>query len=292
MKHINNEDDEIRILGGTKWKVESEQKPSSYKRRLGVITAVVLLLCVLLGAGIYKYIDHRSYGFDYPLSRQQEEVISSIKHNVVSDSTGISFTQDTYLGVELKFYKISGLVAEMRDSFPSLDNPDVYMVTRSSDYCIEGNSNKIIGDYVLNGKLLAKSNWRAGYFAVLDGKVEIGIGRRPYMRSYMLENEGSMFRQFALVSAGVKCVSQYVLKGKVTRCAYLRMQNGDMYFVETVNPETLYGFSDALIEFGAVDAVYITGGSQEDMFYRDMNGDRHGDFKDDKSHQMIIWKKK
>lgn len=291
MKHIN-EDDEIRVLGGNKWKGEEVSVRSPRKRKLWPIVTILILLFVVAGIFAYKIIDHRYYGFDYPLSRQQQEVINSLQNEHKSDSVGIGYSTDTYLGVDLKFYKISGLKAEMRDSFPSLDDKEVYLVTRSSDYRIDGNKNKIIGDYVIGGNLIAKSNWRAGYFAIMNGNVEIGIGRRPDMRTFLLENKGSMFRQFALVSAGVKCVSQYVLKGKVERCAYVRMPNNELYFIETVNPETLYGFSDALIEFGAVDAIYITGGSQKELFYRDTCGERHGDYIDDKAHQMVVWTKK
>lgn len=291
MKKIN-EDDQIHIISGSQREGNRVRNNFFKHRRLWISSFFVLLLCFVIGFGIYKIMDRRHYGFEYPLSRQQGEVIESLKINKAADSTGIVFSQDEYLGVALKFYKICGLKAEMRDSFPSLDNENVYLVTRSSDYRIDKDRNKIIGDYVVNGQLISKSNWRAGYFVILDGKAEIGIGRRADMRTFILDNKGSMFRQFALVSAGVKCVSQYKLKGKVERSAYVRMENNDLYFVETINPETLYGFSDALIEFGAVDAIYVTGGSQENLFYRDMEGKANGDFVDDKSHQMVVWTRK
>ena len=101
-----------------------------------------------------------------------------------------------------------------------------------------------------------------------------------------------MFRQFALVSAGIKCTSQYELKGKVTRCAYARKAGNQFYFIETVNPETLYGFADALIEYGFVDAIYVTGGAQPSLFYRDEEGNAHGTYVDDKPHRMVVWKKR
>ena len=288
MKNIN-EDDEIRILGGSNWK--AGQKPERKRRKPWIYIIVFIIIAMASGIGIYMYFDHRFYGFDCPLSRNQEEVIKSLEKDVTPEKAGITFFEDSCLGVKMKIYKINGLRAELCDSFPSTADKDVYLITRSSDYRFDDDKEKIIGDYVRNGNMISKSNWRAGYFVTLGNSVEIGVGRRPDMRSFVIDNKGSMFRQFALVSAGVKCTSQYVLKGKVTRCAYARMANNDMYFVETVNPETLYGFSDALVEYNFVDAIYITGGSQENLFYRDMNGMAHGNYKDDKSHQMVVWKK-
>ena len=98
-----------------------------------------------------------------------------------------------------------------------------------------------------------------------------------------------MFRQLALVSAGTRCDEQFILKGKVSRCAYARDRAGDLFFIETVNPETLYGFADALIEYGFVDAVYITGGSQPDLFHRAADGTPQGTYIADRQYEFIVW---
>ena len=302
MKEIE-EDEEIRILGGSHWNgenkegvycpVQKDRKKPFLNIPRGVLYVISTLLIVGLAAAmIYTfYLEKRFYGFEYPLSRPQKEVLASLQHPAGVQRQGITHFSDSYLGVQLEFYKIEGLKAELCDSVPSLDNKDVFLTTRCSDYRFDGNQIKIIGDYVHHGELISKSNWRAGYFAILNGNAEIGIGRRPEMRRYLLKNDGSMFRQFALVSAGVKCASQYKLKGKVTRCAYARTPDNALYYIESVYPETLYGFSDALIEFGFIDAVYVTGGAHKNLFYRDSTGTAHGNFTDDKPHKMVIWKK-
>ena len=121
-----------------------------------------------------------------------------------------------------------------------------------------------------------------------NGNAQIGINRSPKIFKHALNAKGSMFRQFALVSGGVKCSKQFELKGKVTRCAYA-IRNQSLYFIETVNPETMHGFSDALVELGFIDAIYITGGSQPNLFYRAADGTSHGEYIDDKPHDMIVW---
>jgi hypothetical protein len=127
--------------------------------------------------------------------------------------------------------------------------------------------------------------------AVVDGNAQIGISRSPKIRKHIIENSGSMFRQMALVSAGTRCDEQFVLKGKVSRCAYARDIEGNLYFVETVDAETLYGFADALIEYGFADAIYITGGSQPDRFFRSEDGTVQGQYIDDKPHELVVWTK-
>ena len=162
-------------------------------------------------------------------------------------------------------------------------------MTRSSDYKIIGDKKEIIGDFIVDGKVVEKSNWRAGFMAIVDGNVQIGIDRSSKISNYVRENEGSMFRQLALVSAGISCDKQFILKGKVTRCAYARERNGNLYFVETESPETLYGFADALKEYGFTDAIYITGGKQPNLFHRTEDGIAHGHYIDDKPHELIVW---
>ena len=300
MMKYTDEDDDVRILGGSQWKGEETRHPSDRKRGFGswsvrkkglcIVAAVIVVAA--LGLVISKFVEHRIYGFQYPLSHEQTEVIKLLGDDKPARNTGITYKRTSCLGVDLEYYRIEGLKAELRDSFPSVTDDSVFFITRSADYILKGEKRKIIGDFVQDGEILSKSNWRAGYFAILNGRAEIGIGRRPEMRNFILKEKGSMFRQLALVSAGVKCQSQYMLKGKVTRCAYVKTINGDLYFVQSVNPETLYGFSDALIELGAEDAVYVTGGAQENLFYRDARGQAHGKYEDDKSHKMVVWTRK
>lgn len=114
---------------------------------------------------------------------------------------------------------------------------------------------------------------------------QIGISQEDSVRDYVLDQGGSMFRQFALVSAGQICLKQFVLKGKVHRRALAR-KPGDAtaYFVETVNKESLYDFAEALADYGFIDAVYLTGADGTEPVYRDADGILHGD--------LNVWKRK
>ena len=296
-----DEDEEIRIIGGGNWSSANSGKDGSRKKvnkpkrksfgRWKVFALLSFVFLGLLFTAYYLYQHKYIYGFEYPLSRTQEEVIETLIEDKTSALPGVEKSEETYLGVSMHLYQITGLHPELVFGVPDLNDNDVYLVTRNADYWKKNNERKIIGDYIIEGNQLASNAWRAGYFSILEGKAEIGIGREPDMRNFILKNKGSMFRQFALVSGGIKCVSQYVLKGKVTRCAYARTSTNDLFYVETVQPETLYGFSDALIEYGFVDAIYITGGAQPNLFYRTHEGIAHGGYVDDSKHGMVVWRK-
>ena len=112
---------------------------------------------------------------------------------------------------------------------------------------------------------------RLGYMAMADGNMVIGISRSEKVKDYVLERGGSFFRQFILVSNGV-IPSRFFLHGKVERRAIGRIDN-QLYYIATRHKETLWDFADALREYGFIDAIYITGGTDY-CFYRNKNGNR------------------
>ena len=303
MKDIN-EDDEVRIIGGADWcpaegnsgkeLLSTLQLDFSARRKhrawLWWTIGVVTFLTLMAGLGYWGYRSY-IYRFGYPISRTPRAVIHALETPQAPKESGISCTVDTILGVPMKFYHISGLKARLTTGLPDIKDKNIYLVTRSADYRYDNDKQKIIGDYVVDGKKISTNGWRAGYFITRDGHVEIGVSRYPDMREYAIAHGASMFRQFALLSAGTLCVSQYVLKGKVSRCAYARTPENELYYVETIRKETLYGFADALAEYGFVDAIYITGGAQADLFYRDAQGLASGYYADDKPHTIVEWYK-
>ena len=221
-------------------------------------------------------------------SRNADDVITALARPMKGNA-GVTPLSDEVMGVKMKIYRLDGLKAHFADTVPDYTDSTIYLITRNSDYKLVNDRKEIIGDFIIDGEVLQKSNWRAGFMAIVDGNAQIGVDRSNKIFNHVLENDGSMFRQMALVSAGTRCDKQFILKGKVTRCAYARNRAGELFFVETVNPETLYGFADALIEYGFTDAIYITGGKQPNLFYRTEDGTAHGHYIDDKPHDLVVW---
>ena len=280
-------DDDVVVIGGSDWKPGSENKNGSKDSRRWKMAAIFLAAALVMLGGFFLG-KHLYYNHQFNRSRPDSEIISQLSEPM-KGKAGISLEQQEAMGVRMKIYALSGLKAHLCDSVPDYTDSSVFFITRSSDYRIKDEKKQIIGDYIENGEIISESLWRAGFMAIKEGNAQIGISRSRKIGKYITENQGSMFRQLALVAAGTTCKKQYILKGKVTRCAYARDLEGNLYFIETVNPETLYGFADALIEYGFVDAIYITGGSQPDRFYRRADGTSHGQYIEEKSHELVVW---
>ena len=122
--------------------------------------------------------------------------------------------------------------------------------------------------------------------AMLGGNSVIGISRSEKVKDFVQDRGGSFFRQFILVSDGA-IPSRFFLHGKVERRAIGRI--GDqLYFIATRHKETLWDFADALREYGFIDAIYITGGTDY-VFYRNKDGVRH-DIGDSADYPHTKWK--
>ena len=285
-------DDEVTVIGGSEWNpgtgdpgyVPVGKKP--YQERWK--TTAIVLGTVLVLSAVFLLSRHLLYQKQFLKSRPDREIIARLTEPV-SGRPGISMKVDDCLGVRMKIFAIDGLEAHFADTVPDCTDMSVYLVTRSADYRIKNDRREIIGDFVQDGEVLSRSRWRAGFMAIVDGQAQIGVSRSDRVFRYVLRHDGSFFRQMALVSSGSRCDGQYILRGKVSRCAYARDIDGRLYFVETVYPEGLQSFADALIEYGFTDAVYVTGGAQPDLFYRTPDGVPHGNYSDDKPHKLVIW---
>ena len=106
--------------------------------------------------------------------------------------------------------------------------PSVLLHMVGDFYWDENHQYKYIGDFIYHGKEYASNHNKAGFVAIVGDKWQIGIGQDDSIKEYVKAHNGSMFRQFALVSAGQICEEQFALKGKVTRCALARKAGSTM----------------------------------------------------------------
>lgn len=285
-------DDDIQFLGGTSPQptirkgedttpsLANKKKFFSWQRAaLAVIILLLLAICAWLGWGYYQH--HRwAVNFEYPVSRSSAQIITDLNKTgqIKGDSVHV-FTADSIDGVTMRFYNLAGLKASMSREMPADSDSSVVLVTQGWDYYFDdAKQYHFLGDFVYNGKMLAQGTGKAGFVAVTTKGWQMGISQEDSVRDYIISQGASMFRQFALVSAGQICLKQFALKGKVHRRALAR-KPGDVtaYYVETVNKESLYDFAEALADYGFIDAVYLTGADGTEPVYRDADGILHGD---------------
>lgn len=291
MKQDMNDDDEVIIIGGGKLSYDgmskekhSRQGENAFSKKLGrlVLPLIVLFLCVIAFL-LYLLYSRSSIGDNpYATSRTTEEVVAALlssnsnEDSIYSLNEGkpsVSMVTDSLNGVVFKLYTIRNLTMHIEmEHYPDESDSTIYFISRAMDY--RKYDREMIGEYVVDGTLYGDGRHRLAYLAALpDGLPQIGIGREDEVVEFVQKNRGCMIRQFALVSAGQICTSQFELKGKVTRAAYARKADGPtaLYFVETLTKETLYDFSEALVDYGFTDAIYITDGVWLNRFYRDVD---------------------
>lgn len=234
---------------------------------LGIFASVVLCMSMYCGWRLYCYYYH----IGVPVSVSSEENITKLAKPYAHDGKpDIVLSSDSIFGVALNMYELKNLKAEISLTEPDSTDASVWMYSRSADHTSD---NKYIGSLVMQGRELSTDNSRLGYCAMANGNVVIGISRSDKVKDYAMEQGGSFFRQFILVSNGV-LPSKFHLHGKVERRALARMSDDRLFYIESRHPETMWDFADALREYGFADAIYITGGKCH-SFYRTADGKPH-----------------
>ena len=245
------------------------------KWRRRMLKASVMALLVLIAFTAYKVWDYY-YNIGVPVSTTPAENITKLQEQPVKESAEVVISSDSVLGVALDFYAIHGLRANIEFEEPDTADTSVYLYCRSADHQADG---EYLGSLVVDGEERQSDRSRLGYMGMVGNRMVIGVSRSDKVKDYCMENGGSFFRQFILVSNGV-IPHHFFLHGKVERRAIGR-KGSTLYYIATRHKETLWDFADALREYGFIDAIYITGG-YDYGFYRSADGERHdiGDIAD------------
>ena len=251
---------------------------------LAVLSVVVLLAGAFVGYKQWSYYHRLGVG----VSTTPEQNIQKLQQPLKAETPEVVLSSDTILDVALDLYAIHGLQASIEFVEPDTADASVFLYSRCADHRAD---ETYIGTLVAEGKEYVSDRSRLGYMAMADGRMVIGISRSDKVKDYVQPLGGSFFRQFILVSNG-EIPSRFFLHGKVERRAIGRI-GGTLYYIATRHKETLWDFADALREYGFIDAIYITGGTDY-CFYRDKDGIRHdignpADYPHEKWKGIIPW---
>ena len=259
--------------------VAPSRKQKWLKRFLALVAIGCLMVAILAGYYFWNY----NYNIGVSVSVTPEQNIEKLQKPAKQETPEVVMTSDSILGVAMDFYAINGLKASIQFEEPDTADTSVYLYCRSVDHKADST---YIGTLVVNGEERQSDTHRLGYMAMLGGNSVIGISRSEKVKDYVQEHGGSFFRQFILVSNG-DIPGRFFLHGKVERRAIGRIDD-QLYFIATRHKETLWDFADALREYGFIDAIYITGGTDY-VFYRDKDGFRH-DIGDKSDYPHTKWK--
>ncbi len=170
------------------------------------------------------------------------------------------------------------------------DKSDSTIIFTAMAADIRKDNKKIVGDFVLSGKQLARGIAKKGFCAVIGETISIGMGTETPLLQQAIENNGFFFRQYPLVHNGELIENNP--KNKSIRRA-LAVRNGQVIMAASKNIESFHDFSQALIDAGISDAIYLVGGDAfgwyyNEAFIRQEFGKEKPDFPENTS--FIVWR--
>ena len=254
----NIQDDELRVLGKPS---PEEPKKKGFKWYYAV--AILLILSGVIFAAVRL--------FDI----QRNEIVPDFYETELSDTIAMSETipvkeklgnykdsskaytehiEMTVNDIPLDIYIPHNAKPRLFIGTPDLNDKNVIFTTQAAD--IRADNGKINGAFVLAGEPKAWGLSKKGYCGIIDGKITIGVADNSPLFEEATETGGYFFRQYPLVDNG-KLVENEP-KGKAIRKAICD-RGGEILVVMTQEPESFHDFSQALIDLGASNAVYLVG---------------------------------
>ena len=178
-----------------------------------------------------------------------------------------------------------------------VDKEDKSIIYAAQAADVRADNGGIVGAFVLKGEPVAWGLSKKGFCASIDGEVTIGVAENSPLFEKATEEGGYFFRQYPLVSNGRLVENEP--KGKSIRRAICD-RDGEIFMVETGTQESFHDFSQALVDLGVKEAVYLVGSSAYGWAV-DENGEVH-EFGEDnyytgrrrmpKNTSYILWKRK
>lgn len=284
MNNYDIGDDEIRIIGSRKREDESTLTTQDGGQENPVGTPVttsrkplwvLLILLAILLAGLILYLALRPAHEEAkpalspaePVAleavREPESVVT-VEEPEATPVTPSSLTvSDTIVNdITLRVFTPQACTASLHLGPSVLQDPDILLAAQAAD--VRSDNGQPAGTFVLNGELLSRSHSKYGFCAIIGNEISLGRQTETPLFERAIEQGGSFFRQYSLVSDG-QMVS-IPPKGKALRRS-LCLLDGNICIIESTDRESYHDFSQALADMGVSEAISLVGG-QALLLYR------------------------
>lgn len=301
-------DDQIRVIGS------GVRKKPLLRRRWVIVSlllfaiAVFVLLILLCGGQSRKETAEESVAaveevepalFEpVEVSVELEDDVQTIALGNRTDSIAPGYVEfrDTLINdIPLRLFIPHN--AEMSLHIGKMDYSDTTVVYAAQAADVRADNGGIVGAFVLKGEPLAWGLSKKGYCASINGVVSVGVAGNSPLFEQATEQGGYFFRQYPLVSDGV--IVENEPKGKSIRRGICD-RRGEIFMVETGSAESFHDFSQALVDLGVDQAVYLVGSSAYGWAVNESGdvyefGDRNyygGRRKQPKNTSYIVWRRR
>lgn len=270
-------DDEIRIISSEKKSSPTDSSASmreptyskqSSKRSKWLIVVAVIFIATLIGLIVWwvKIEDEEPDRLGIVTEEQvkgnmidpkNEDEATVAPPDAIQAEKGFVTLYDTIVNkIPLSIFTPKNAVPRLHVGSEVLKDSSAVFVVQAAD--IRRDNGQIVGAYVADGNLLSKGQSKAGFCAIINGKLIIGVAdSTPYLEQ-AIETGGYFFRQYPLVVGGQ--VVENKLKPSSLRKALAEL-NGETVVVMSDRKQTLNEFSKTLVDLGVTNAIYLVGSS-------------------------------
>lgn len=256
-KQSDMRDDEIRIISSG-----SVTRPPRRRRTLYIALAVIF---AITAAGLTAWLlsddaetDEVTIPAPQPLETATPAAPSTPAYTVRTDTV--------VNGVPLSIYTPCNATPLLVIGEAALSDTSAVLVAQAAD--VRGDNGQIAGAYVVRGELVSKGQAKAGFCSIINGDITVGVADATPMLEEALATEGYFFRQYPLVVAGQLVENKP--RGRALRKALAEI-NGRIHVISSPGRLTFHDFSQALVDLGARNAIYLVGASSSG-FYVDAQG--------------------
>jgi len=254
-KRNNKQDNEVYILGAD---IRNKKNKITTKSKWLIILSICLIIIIIIGLFIFVPVKEQTpeYYFEPETSAQQS--ITIVEDSVVNPGQQgyIEVLHDTINDVPLDIFIPHSASMSLTLGMPDKSDSNIVFAAMAAD--IRKDNQKIVGDFVLSGDQISRGVAKKGFCAIIDNTISIGMAENTPFLQQAAENGGFFFRQYPLVHNGELVENKP--KNKSIRRA-LAVRNERIIMVESKNAESFHDFSQALIDIGVSDAIYLVGGN-------------------------------
>lgn len=260
MKKDKTNENEVYILGS-----EVHGKKNRISR---TAKWIILAVCLILAAiAIFMLAGKKEQAAEYYFEPEETSLQTVTMPTDSTDKQGekgyLEIAHDTINDVPLKIYTPYQATMSLTLGIPDISDSTIIFATMAAD--IQKDNQKIVGDFVLAGQRLSRGIAKKGFCAIIDNTISVGIGTETPLLQQAMDNNGYFFRQYPLVDNG-QLVENNPKNKSIRRALAVRDQR--IIMVESCNRESFHDFSQALIDIGVSDAIYLVGGKAYG-WYRD-----------------------
>lgn len=265
IRHNDINDDEIRIISSCNNTRTTKKRDTLF----GWICAIAATLAIVVAAIVYVATGDETSkdALSEPTGQTFEQVSHHKKPFTARTDTVVN-------GIELSILSPYNATPTLEIGNNVLNDSTTVLLAQAAD--IRGDNGEIVGAFVVDGELVGKGEAKAGFCAIINGEISLGVADATPMFEQALTSDGCFFRQYPLVVAGQ--IVENKPKGKALRKALAEI-DGKISVIISNNRATFHEFSQALVDIGVSNAIYLIG------------SDSYGSYKDSDDKTTVFGQK-